>query len=289
MTTNLRSNLKSSAALFMATLCAVLAVQAQQFSCCVPSVNQQNHLLAMNENFAAAHQVPAPFTLSHSAGNFIAFKTTDGKDGRAYLVKCAVPTDKVVFLFQEWWGVNDYIQHEAKKIQAALGEVDVYAIDLYDGKTAATVPEAQKLMGEMKEERSKAIIQGAIALVGKKAKIVSMGWCLGGAWSLQAALLEGKQARGCVMYYGMPEADVKKLKQLRCDVLGIFALHDGHITPEIVQQFEANMKSLKKKVTIHNYDSYHAFANPSNPRHHKAFTADAYAKAVAFLKSKLFR
>ncbi|MES2622278.1 MAG: dienelactone hydrolase family protein, partial [Bacteroidota bacterium] len=105
-------------------------------------------------------------------------------------------------------------------------------------------------------------------------------------WSLQSAILEGKQAAGCVMYYGMPESDAKKLKSLNCDVLGIFALKDGHITPEIVKQFEANMKSAKKQVTIHNYDSFHAFANPSNSRHNKEYAQDAHAKAVAYLKAR---
>ncbi len=264
-------------------------VQAQNFSCCMnSSVNHQNNLLAMNESFASAHLVPEPFTLENPKGTLIPFKAMDGKEAFAYLIKSPKPTEKVLFVFHEWWGLNDYIKQEAEKLHAELGDVDVYAIDLYDGKVAATVPEAQKLMGEMKEERSKAIINGAILLVGRKAKIASIGWCMGGAWSLQSALLEGKQAVGCVMYYGMPESDVKKLKMLRCDVLGIFALKDGHITPEIVKQFEANMKSAKKETTIYNYDSFHAFANPSNPRHNKEYADDAHAKALTFLKEKLY-
>lgn len=262
------------------------SVHAQNFSCCVSSVNHQNNLLAMNESFASAHLVPEPFTLQNQKGTMITFKGLDGKQANAYLIKSPKPSDKVLFVYHEWWGLNDYIKQEAEKLQAELGDVDVYAIDLYDGKIATTVPEAQKLMGEMNEERSKPIINGAIALAGRKALIASIGWCMGGAWSLQSAMLEGKQAVGCVMYYGMPESDTKKLKTLRCDVLGIFALKDGHITPEIVKQFEANMKSAKKQVTIHNYDSFHAFANPSNPRHNKEYAQDAHAKAVAYLKAR---
>ena len=261
-------------------------IHAQNYSCCMASVNQQNSLLAMNESFASAHITPEPFKLENQKGTMVSFKTSDGQEAHAYLVKASAPTDKVVFMFHEWWGLNDYIKQEADKLQAELGDVNVYAIDLYDGKVAAVVPDAQKLMGELKEERATAIINGAIILAGRKMKIASIGWCMGGAWSLQSALLEGKRAVGCVMYYGMPESDLKKLKTLRCDVLGIFALQDGHITPEIVKHFEANMKSLKKNVTIHNYDSFHAFANPSNPRHNKEFAADAHAKALAFLKEK---
>lgn len=204
-------------ALFILAMCG--NIHAQNYSCCMASVNQQNSLLAMNESFASAHLTPEPFKLENQKGTMVSFKTTDGKEAHAYLVKPAMPTDKVVFMFHEWWGLNDYIKQEAEKLQAELGNVNVYAIDLYDGKVASVVPDAQKLMGELKEERSKAIINGAIALVGKKAKIASIGWCMGGAWSLQSALLEGKQAAACVMYYGMPESDLKKLKTLRCDVL----------------------------------------------------------------------
>ena len=46
------------------------------------------------------------------------------------------------------------------------------------------------------------------------------------------------------------------------------------------------MKSAKKQVTIHNYDSFHAFANPSNTRHNKEYAQDAHAKAVAYLKAR---
>lgn len=262
---------------------------AQNYSCCNISVNHQNNLLAMNPSFANAHLTPEPFKLENQKGSMVTFKTADGKEGHAYLVKSSKPTDKAVFMFHEWWGLNDYIKREAENLQAELGEVNVYAIDLYDGKIATVVPDAQKLMGELKEDRSKAIISGAIALVGKKAKIASLGWCMGGAWSLQSALLEGKQAVGCVMYYGMPESDKKKLKTLNCDVLGIFALQDGFITPAVVKTFEENMKSLKKKITVHNYDSFHAFANPSNPRFNKEYAADAHQKAVAYLKERFFK
>ncbi|MES2622277.1 MAG: dienelactone hydrolase family protein, partial [Bacteroidota bacterium] len=146
-------------------------VQAQNFSCCInSSVNHQNNLLAMNESFAGAHLTPEPFTLENPKGVIIPFKATDGKQASAYLIKSPKPTAKVLFVYHEWWGLNDYIKQEAEKLCAELGDVDVYAIDLYDGKVATTVPEAQKLMGEMNEERSKAIINGAIALAGRKAK-----------------------------------------------------------------------------------------------------------------------
>ena len=84
-------------------------------------------------------------------------------------------------------------------------------------------------MQGVKEDRAKAIIKGAIAYAGPNAHIATIGWCFGGGWSLQASLLAGKQDVACVMYYGMPEQDVNKLKTLHADVLGNFANKDNWI------------------------------------------------------------
>ena len=260
---------------------------AQMPSCCSPSVNDQNAMLAMNEEFASTHLPPTPFVLEGGKGSMVTFKTPDGKTAKAYAIKSDKPTDKVLFVYQEWWGVNDYIKQVAEKYKEELGDVNVYAIDLYDGEVATTVAEAQKLMGGLKEERAKAIINGAIEMVGKNAKIASIGWCMGGAWSLQSALLEGKQAVGCVMYYGMPEKNIDRLKTLNCDVIGFFGTQDGFINPDVVKGFEGDMKKAGKKLETHSYDAPHAFANPSNPKFSKEFSEDAHAKALAYLRGKL--
>jgi carboxymethylenebutenolidase len=193
----------------------------------------------------------------------------------------------VVLVVHEWWGLNDYIKQEAEIFAAEMGDVDVYAVDLYDGEVAQDVPTAQKLMSGLKQERAAAIVNGIIAKVGAYKSIATIGWCMGGAWSLQSTLLETKQAKACVMYYGMPEKNVERLKTLNCDVLGIFAKQDQFINAELVKTFEANMKTANKKLTVYNYEADHAFANPSNPKHNKEFAADAHAKVLAFLKFKL--
>lgn len=273
--------------LVLALMCTGIAAQAQVAACCNISVNDQNHLLAMDESFAKTHAEPLPFKLADPKGEMITFKTTDGKDGQAYRVLPDTQTTKVVFMFHEWWGLNDYIKQEAERLQQELGNVTVYAIDLYDGQIATTTPEAQKLMSTLSDTRAKTIIAAALEMVGPKAQVSTIGWCMGGAWSLQAALLAGRQAKACVMYYGMPEQDINKLRTLNCDVLGIFGTQDNHISPTVVRGFQANMKKAGKKITVHNYDAVHAFANPSNPKYNKEYAADAHKKALAYLKARL--
>ncbi len=269
------------------TIFAASAFSQTKHSCCSMSSTEQFAMLATSEEFVTLHPDPVPFTFVPAKGTMITFKTSDGKDANAFEVRSNKPTDNWIIMIHEWWGLNDYIKQEAEKLQREVGNANILAIDLYDGKVATTAPEAQQLMGGLKEERAVAIIQGAIADVGQMSSIYTIGWCMGGGWSLQATLLAGKLANGCVMYYGMPEKDVTKLKNINCDVLGIFAKKDGYITPQVVEQFEKDMKSTTKILTVQSYDADHAFANPSNPKYDKEASADAHKLVLSFLKDRI--
>ena len=111
-------------------------------------------------------------------------------------------------VYQEWWGLNDHIKQEAAKLHKDLGDVNVLAVDMYDGKVGTTREEAGKLMQSASKDRLTAIQKGAIGYAGKDARIASIGWCFGGMLSLQSAILEQSKSVGCVMYYGSPEKDV---------------------------------------------------------------------------------
>ncbi len=158
------------------------------------------------------------------------------------------------------------------------------APDLYDGSIGTTPEEATSLMQALKDERARAIISAFIDYCGPKSELQTIGWCMGGGWSMQAALMAGPNAKGCVIYYGMPEKDKEKLSKLKCPLLGVFAKKDEWINAEVVKQFENDMKTLGKKLTVYNFDSDHAFANPSNPQFDKDATEQAHVKALEFLK-----
>ncbi len=104
---------------------------------------------------------------------------------------------------------------------------------------------------------------------------------------MQTGLLAGKKLVGTVMYYGMPEQDVARLKTLNGDVLGNFANKDQWINPKVVGKFDADMKAAGKKLYLHQYDADHGFANPSNPAYSSAATTDAYTNTIAFFKARL--
>jgi carboxymethylenebutenolidase len=244
-------------------------------------------MLASDSRFRSAHAEPLPFHFASQNGQWVSFKTSDGAEGHGFEIKSLKESDKYLFVIHEWWGLNDYIKQEAERIQKELGNVNVIALDLYDGKVATSQQEAGKYMSEAKENRIRAIIEGALEYAGPKAKIGTIGWCFGGGWSLQSALTGGKQTVACVMYYGMPETDQTKLRALNSPVLGIFAGKDGWITPAKVKEFEGAMKKASKRITVKMFDADHAFANPSNPKFDKKATAEAHRLAIEFLRTYL--
>jgi carboxymethylenebutenolidase len=278
------------AAVFSGGAAVAQAPAAAVLSCCArpatASATEAFAMLANDQDFIGGHDAPLPYSYA-GEGQMIEFKTADGQTGHAFEIKSAKPSNKYLFVYQEWWGLNDYIKKEAARFAEEMPGVNVLAVDLYDGQVATTPEEAGKLMQSIKTDHAAAIIKGAQLYAGPKAQFASVGWCFGGGWSLQSALLGGKQTVGCVMYYGMPEKDVAKLKTLNSDVLGLFADQDKGISPAIVAQFEKDMAAAGKKVTVKEYPAVHAFANPSNPKYDQALAADAHQRALAYLKARL--
>lgn len=265
---------------------ASLTAQKNAAPCCAPTATEKFASFANDKKFVMSHAAPLPFIYKSDKGQDITFKTADGTDAHGWMVKAAKPTDYYLFVIHEWWGLNDYIKQESEKMGNELG-VNVIALDLYDNKVATTPDEAGKLMQTVKTERANSIIKGAYSYAGDKAKVFTIGWCFGGGWSLQTAIAGGSQVKGCVMFYGMPETDVNRLKTLNCDVIGFFANKDGRITPQVVDEFKSNMKAAGKNLTVYQYDAEHGFANPSNSRFNKEATADSYSKTIAFIKERM--
>jgi carboxymethylenebutenolidase len=260
---------------------------AQKMSCCSPSATDAFSQLGSDVAFKKSHPIPLPYHYRGEDGKAIVFKAADGTDAYGWEIKAAKPTNNYIFVIHEWWGLNDYIKKESDKIYTELGNVNIIAVDLYDQKVATTREDAAKYMQGVSTDRAVTIIKGAVAYAGSSAKIYTIGWCFGGGWSLQTALIAGKQNYGCIMYYGMPEKDPSKLKALNGDVLAIFANKDQWITTKLADEFEATMKGLGKNITVKKYDADHGFANPSAPAFNQSAREDAYAKEIAFFKAHI--
>jgi carboxymethylenebutenolidase len=113
----------------------------------------------------------------------------------------------------------------------------------------------------------------------------SIGWCFGGAQSLNLAINDPKLAVA-VIYYGKPVTYLKELEKIHAAILGIWGEADESIPPAAVQQFD---KALTEAHVRHEFHSYpgagHAFANPSGGHRYNAEAAkDAWEKTLSFLR-----
>jgi carboxymethylenebutenolidase len=191
----------------------------------------------------------------------------------------------------EWWGLNDWVKEQAQKF-ADQGYVTL-AIDLYRGKVATSPDEAHELMRGLPEDRTARDLKAAVAYLKTQknvdaARIGSIGWCMGGGYSLQAALVE-PTLKATVINYGRLVTDQESLKKINASILGIFGAKDRGIPVDSVRKFESELKKLGKKVEIKIYDDAgHAFENPNNKEGYiKADAEDAWKLQTDFFAREL--
>jgi carboxymethylenebutenolidase len=194
-------------------------------------------------------------------------------------------------VIHEWWGLNDWVKEEASKL-ADQGYVAL-AIDLYRGKVATTPDEAHEIMRGVPQDRAtRDLLAAATYLRSQKnvdpQRVGSIGWCMGGGYSLDLALNDPK-LKAVVINYGHLATDDASLKKINASILGIFGGQDRGIPPADVNKFEAQLKALGKTVEIHIFpDAGHAFENPNNKQGYRADDAvQAWKLTIDFLAKYL--
>jgi len=196
-----------------------------------------------------------------------------------------------LIVIHEWWGLNDWVKEQASKF-ADEGYVAL-AVDLYRGKVATTPDLAHEIMRGVPEDRAARDLRSAFDFLAsqpnvKKDRIGSIGWCMGGGYSLNVALLEPTLA-AAVINYGHLATDPVELKKINAPILGSFGGQDRGISPDDVKKFQQALEQLGKKVEIKIYpDAGHAFENPNNKQGYRADDADdAWKRTVDFLSRTL--
>jgi carboxymethylenebutenolidase len=196
-----------------------------------------------------------------------------------------------ILVINEWWGLNDWVKEEASKL-SDQGYVTL-AIDLYRGKVATTPEMAHEIMRGVPEDRAKRDLHAAFAYLASqpnvnKDRIGSIGWCMGGGYSLDVALQEPTLAAD-VINYGHLATDSDALKKINSPILGLFGAQDHGIPAEDVRKFGDTLDKMGKKVDIKIYDDAgHGFQNPNNKDGYRAADAsDAWQRITTFFAAAL--
>lgn len=240
--------------------------------------------------------VPSPWVAQEDFADVhavdVVYGQVGGKPVTGYLAHGKGPGPRpAIMVIHEWWGLNDNIKTMTRRL-ASLGYT-VLAVDLFGA--VATTPEAareqmQKALGDpglLQENLRQAYRY--LEEKEKAPKIASLGWCFGGSWSLQAALLYPKELDAAVIYYGGNlVTDSQALASLEMPILGIFGGLDTSPNVDTVRTFETNLHRLGKRAAVYIYDdANHAFANPSGMNYNAPAARSAWIKTVGFLREYL--
>jgi carboxymethylenebutenolidase len=194
-------------------------------------------------------------------------------------------------VIHEWWGLTDWVKDQATKL-AQQGYIAL-APDMYRGKVATDPEEAHELMRGLPQDRAVSDLNaGFMYLAARKDvdrdHIGSIGWCMGGGFSLQLAIHQPRLA-ACVVNYGALPTDPNDMQQIFAPVLGSFGADDRGITPKDVAAFEKSMQGLNRRVDLKIYDGAgHGFENSTNTAGYRPeAAADAWSRTLAFLSKTM--
>ena len=212
----------------------------------------------------------------------------DGGDLMGYLARPEgdEPAPALIVL-QEWWGLNDHIMDVANRF-AHEGFVAL-APDLYHGVVTSEPDEARKLIMELDMPNAVAEIQQAIAHLQEQPFVASekvgiTGFCMGGGLVLQVALVE-ENLSAAIPWYGRPLSPEDAAK-VKAPVLGLYGAEDGGIPVAAVKAMEEAMTAagIENEFVIYE-GAPHAFFNDTRPSYNEAAAADAWPRALAWLRA----
>lgn len=192
-----------------------------------------------------------------------------------------------VLVLHAWWGLNETMKEFCARL-ADEGFV-TFAPDLYHGRVAQTIEEAEGLVKTMNEDQGRAgeEVAQAAAFLAERAQrsedgLAVIGFSLGAAYALDLATDDAERIGKVVLYYGIGAADNSKS---RAAYLGHFAEEDPYEPPEYVAQLEEELKEAGRPVTFYTYEgAKHWFCEPDRPEYKEQEARLAWERTVAFLK-----
>lgn len=191
-----------------------------------------------------------------------------------------------VLVLHPWWGLNDTIKTYCSRLADA--GFTVFAPDLYHGKIAKTIPEAESLSGGLDDSAAKAEIKDAAAYLLEQTEgigdgLAVIGFSLGAYYAVDLSAADPENIRSVVVYYGSGPAD---FGQARAKYLGHFAENDSYEPLENVNWLKEGISSAGRSVTFHMYPGVgHWFSEPDVTSAYNEDAAElAWTRTLAFLK-----
>lgn len=206
---------------------------------------------------------------------------------RGYLALPATGSGPGVLVLHAWWGLNGFFRGLCDRL-AAEGFVAL-APDAYEGRVAATIPEAERLVNELKGDEYRAVVGGGIAALGahpaaRGGRVALLGCSLGASGALEWSVRQPEAVAAVVAFYGS-RSDLD-FTDARAAYLGHFAEHDEWEPEEEVRATDEHLRAAARPVAFHRYPGTgHWFFEDDRPdAYDPAAAALAWQRTLAFLR-----
>ncbi len=197
-----------------------------------------------------------------------------------------------VLVLHPWWGLNNTIKGLCTRL-ADSGFV-AFAPDLYHGKVAKTIPEAEALGSALDANHGQAeaeVFQAAQYLferVGEPSRgLAIVGLSLGAYYGLQLSAAHPEHIHSVVLFYGTTGTMELDYRKSKAAYLGHFAENDPYETKSNVDTLEETLKRASRPVTFHRYSgTSHWFFEPDRVDAYNETAANlAWDRTLAFLQN----
>jgi len=194
-----------------------------------------------------------------------------------------------VLVLHAWWGLNDTIKAFCTRLSDS--GFMAFAPDLYHGKIADTIANAEKLSTALDADQTK--VSADIAEAKKflfehpgqtSSDLAVIGFSLGAYFALDLAATSPEKIRSVVVFYGTGPADYSRSKAA---FLGHFAEKDEYESQSNVDILEAALRKAGRPVTLFQYaGTGHWFFEPDRVQAYNQEAANlAWDRTLAFLKT----
>jgi carboxymethylenebutenolidase len=205
-----------------------------------------------------------------------------------YLTLPSTGSGSGVLVLHAWWGLNDTMKAFCTRL-AKAGFV-VFAPDLYHGKVADTIADAEALGSSLDNNhlQAKAEIVEATMFLNERAEqpgrgLAVIGFSLGAYYALDLAAADPEHIYSVVLFYGTGDGDYTNS---RAAYLGHFAEIDEFEPQSNVDELEESLRHAGRSVSFYRYPGTgHWFFEPDRTQaYNEAATNLAWNRTLAFLR-----